>query len=172
MLRLLLLRAFACLFCVAFLSSVSAKADSDPPPYARAVVFSEMIEVLHCPSCSVAIVEARGTYYVRTAEGLNVGFAKDSDARHAANLLNQMDQATGQCDKAVYQLALEEYTEMTQIEGGTTLGADDTVFGLLNPEGDSSSLARAVVPLFRGCETSIVAKAARRPDHALHARIK
>ena len=169
----LLLRAFACLFFIAhLLASISAKAESHAPPYARAVVFSEMIEALHCPSCSVAQVEANGIYYVRTVEGLNVGFADDSNARHAANLLNEMIEASGRRDKAVYQLALEEYAEMTQREAESSLGSDDGIFRLLDPRGDLSSLAKFVVPSFSACEARLVARVARVPDHASHTRTK
>jgi len=154
------------------LTPVSAQAESQPFPYAKAVLLSEIIDVLHCPSCSVAQIEATSTYYVRTAEGLNVAFAHDTDAWHAANLLNAMFDGSGQCDKAVYQVALEEYAEITQREAGATPGWDDGIFRLLNPRGDLSSLAKYVVPPFRACETHVVARASRRPDHASHARTK
>ena len=171
MLRLLI--AFACLFfAVHVLAPSSAKAESQSPPYARAVVFSEMIEVLHCASCSVAQVEANGVYYMRTVDGLNVAFAKDSDARHAAHLLNEMIEAAGQCDKAVYQLALEEYAKMSPRHEEPGLDWDNAVFRLMNPRGDLSPLAEYVLPFFRACEGHVIAKVSRSPDHASRAKTK
>jgi hypothetical protein len=176
-----LLRICECAFVItAVLTTVSAQAESQPPLYAKAVQLSEIVDVLHCPSCSAARIEATSLYFVRTAEGLNVAFANDTDAWQAANLLNIMSNASGQCDKAVYQVALDEYAEITereytaivQRERGGLLGWDDGTFRLLNPRGDLFSLAKYAVPPFPACQTRVAFRALRKPSHASHVKTK
>jgi hypothetical protein len=167
-----LLGIFACLIAsIQLLAPVSAQAESQPYPYAKALSLSEIIDV--------AQMEASVAYYVRTSEGLNVAFARETDALNAADLLNAMSDASGRCDKEVYQIALDEYVELTQYEyaeitqlGGGTVASDDGVFRLVSPRGDLSSLAKYVVPSFRACEIHIVARTSRRAGHVRHARTK
>ena len=162
----MLLRVSAGLFVVMkLMTPVFAQSESQPPPYAKVVLLSEIIDLLHCPSCSVAQMEAARSHYVRTAEGLHVVFTHNTDASLAANLLNAMSYANDQCDKGVYQIALDEYAKIThgdhaekaQREDGANIGRGDGVFRILNPRGDLSSLAKYVVPPFRTCETHVVA---------------
>ena len=68
------MRAFLCVFVVAqFLVPWAARA-SDQSSYARLLTANEIQQVLHCPLCNYPASDRR-TYFVRTAEDLNVAFA-------------------------------------------------------------------------------------------------
>jgi hypothetical protein len=162
----------ACLLFGALLTPVSSQAENRTFPYATAVQLSNVIDVLHCPSCSVAQIEAASEYYVRTAEGLNVAFARDIDAWHAARLLNSMVETSDQCDRAMYQLAFEEYVETVQPQGGQAVDWDGGIFRLLDPHRDLSSLAFYVMPPFRACQNHVATKASRQFSHSSHVRTK
>jgi hypothetical protein len=102
-------------------------------------------------------MDANRGYYVRTTEYLNVPFARDVDAWHAARLLNSMAEASERCDRQVYRLAREQYVEAFRQQGGSAIDWEGGVFKLLNPGGDLSSLAFYVMPSFRACEDHVLA---------------
>jgi hypothetical protein len=122
--------AFSRVFLVVFLAAPllapgSARAQGYPLPYARMLPSNEVLDVLHCPWCNYAKLETDGSIYmVRTAEGLNLAFADPITARHAAELLNVMARAKNQCSRAEYNLALEEYAEMSLRDEQTAPGWD------------------------------------------------
>ena len=160
-------RAFLCL-CVAAQTLLpgTAGAQSYPLPYARVLTFDEFRDVLHCPWCNYGQLESGSIYFVRTAEGLNLAFADVGTASHAVELLNSMAQAKNQCARARYDLALEEYAEMSLRDEKTEPGWDEGAFKVLNPQQDFSSLAEYVLPPYRACGTHRVARAKASPDRA------
>src|SRR5580658_1237257 len=102
------LRAFLCVFVAApFLVPIAAEAQVFPASYARLLTFDEISQVLHCPLCSYPASDGT-TYFVRTVEGLNVAFADFGDAMNVVEALNAMADAQHRCDRAQYDLALND----------------------------------------------------------------
>jgi hypothetical protein len=168
-----LLRICSCMF--VFLQAtilITTPAKSQQLPYATAVQLSGVIETLHCPSCSVAHIEAAGRYYVRTVEGLNVPFSQNADAIMAAQLLNTMIEARGHCEAETYRAALDAYAATSQLRGGDELNWNNSIFRLLAPITDPSSLAMYVVPSFRGCRTLAEVWSESRLSRAHHSKQK
>jgi hypothetical protein len=170
--------AFSRVFLVVFLAAPllapgSARAQGYPLPYARMLPSNEVRDVLHCPWCNYAELETDGSIYVvRTAERLNLAFADPITARHAAELLNMMASAKNQCARAQYDLALEEYAELSLRDDRTGPGWDEGGFKVLNPQHDLSSLAEYVLPPFRACRTHRVARAKASPDRAYRSGLR
>ena len=96
----------------------------------------------------------RRTYFVRTAEDLNVAFADYGIAVNVVELLNVMAEAQSQCDRTGYDLAFDEYAiviGMANQEATEERAERGGVFRLLCPRLDWSSLAQHVVPPFYPC---------------------
>jgi hypothetical protein len=136
-----------------FLMPGTAGARGGQTSYARFLTFEEARQVLHCPWCSYPASQGL-TYFVRTAEDLNVGFGDLGVARNADVLLNVMANAQSHCDRTGYDLAFDEYAIVigTGKQDATQERAEmGGVFGLLYPRRDLTSLAEYVVPLFHAC---------------------
>ena len=146
-------RAFLCVFVAAqFLVPGAARA-SDQSSYARLLTANEIQQVLHCQLCNYPASDRR-TYFVRTAEDLNVAFADYGIAVNVVELLNVMAEAQSQCDRTGYDLAFDEYAiviGMGNQEATQERAEIGGVFRLLCPRRDWSSLARHVVPPFYPC---------------------
>jgi hypothetical protein len=168
-----LLRVCSCLF-LGFQTFVllCSPARSQELAYAAVVPTSRVIEVLHCPACSVELMEITKRYYVRTAEGLNVRFALEPDAWHAARLLNTMVEASDRCEADIYQVALDEYVETVEMQTGETVDVKGSLSFILDPHPDGFSTARYAVPAYHGCHSRAAAKAQGRLTHVANVKMK
>jgi hypothetical protein len=160
--------AFCVLIAAQFLVPGSANAQSYSMSYARMLTSDEARQVLLCPWCSYPSSDDP-TYFVRTAEGLNLALADSITARDAVELLNAMVRAKDGCDRTGYERAFDEYAKMMGLD--EELETQDRsemtgVFRLLYPSRNLSSLAEYVVPPFHACVTHRVAKAKASPDRA------
>ena len=147
------LRAFLCMFVAAPLLVPSiAKAQIYPAYYARLLTFDEAQEVLHCPLCSYS-ASGGAAYFVRTVEGLNLAFADLGAAMNVLESLNAMADAQQRCDRAQYDLALNDYAMVigSPDQEAMERAEADGAFGLLYPRRDLSSLSEYVVPPFHAC---------------------
>jgi hypothetical protein len=148
------LRARLCVFVATqFLMPRSAGAQSHQSSYARLLIFNEAREVRHGPWCAQPAFEGT-TYFVRTAEGLNVPFPDVGIALNAVVLLNVMAHAQSHCDRNEYDLAFDEYAiviGMGKQEPTQEWAQTEGVLGLLYPHHDLASLAEHVVPPFHAC---------------------
>jgi hypothetical protein len=169
-----LLRVCSCLL-LAFqaFALLCSPARSQELAYAAVVPTSRVIEVLHCPTCSVELMEITKRYYVRTAEGLNVRFTLEPDAWHAARLLNTMIEASARCEADTYQVALEQYVETVEMQTGETVAKNDRLSLIPHPHPDMHSTAMYAVPAYRGCRShAVAAKARGRLTHGAHVKMK
>jgi hypothetical protein len=168
------LRAFLCMFVAApFLVSIAAEAQVFPASYARLLTFDETNHVLHCPLCNYPPSDGT-TYFVRTVEGLNVAFADLGDAMNVVEALNAMADAQRRCDRAQYDLALNDY-EMaigSPDQEATDEAEVDGVFGLLYPRRKLSSLFDYVVPPYHGCGSHRAAIGKANPGMAKRAALR
>ena len=168
-----LLRVCSCLLLgFQIIVPLSSPAQSQELAYAAVVPISRVIEVLHCPTCSVELMEITKRYYVRTAEGLNVRFAREPDAWHAARLLNTMVAASDRCEADIYQAALDEYVETVDTQTGETVDIRGRLSLVLDPPPNSYSIAMYAVPAFRGCRTLAVAPARSTLTPVAHVKTK
>jgi hypothetical protein len=140
--------------------------------YAAVVPISGVIQVLHCPACSVELMELTKQYYVRTAEGLNVRFVRELDAWHAARLLNTMVEASDRCEADIYRVALKEYVETVEMQIGATVDIKGRLSLVLDPHTDRYSIAMYAVPAYGGCRSLVVAKARNGLPRAAHVKAK
>ena len=162
-----LIRAFLCMLVAAqFLVPNAAEAQGGETSYARLLTFEEAQEVLHCPWCTSPAFEGT-TYFVRTAEDLNVPLADYGVAVNVVELLNRMTRAQSQCDKAGYDLAFDDYAKIVglgeQVANPDPASETDGVFKLLYPRHDLSSLAEYAVPPFHACGAHRIAGAKANP---------
>jgi hypothetical protein len=169
-----LLRVCSCLFLVfQTLTLFCPPVRSQGLPYATAVQISGVIDVLHCPSCSVELMEITKRYYVRTAEGLNVRFALEPSAWQAARLLNTMVEASDRCDADTYRVAFEQYVETVEMQiGDEAIDIKDGFSFILDPHSDGPSIAMYAVPAYHGCRNSIAAETFRGRAHVAHVKPK
>jgi hypothetical protein len=152
------LRAFSCVFVAAQLFIVgTAEAQSGEVSYARVLTHNDVREVLHCPWCTYPV--SGREYFVRTVEGLNVVFDDVRAAYSAAELLNRMIAAQGQCDKDGYDLAFDGYVKMIALQKWVSSDVEegDGMFGLLQPRRDLSGLTDIVVPSYKLCGRTVSA---------------
>jgi hypothetical protein len=168
-----LLRVCSCLL-LAFqaFALLCYPATSQELAYAAVVPTSRVIEVLHCPTCSVELMEIAKRYYVRTAQGLNVRFTLEPDAWHAARLLNTMIEASDRCEADTYRVALEQYVETVEMQIGETVAIKGRLSFILDPHADGYSTAMYAVPAYHGCRSHAVAKAQGRLTHVAHVKMK
>jgi hypothetical protein len=157
-----------------FLVPGIADAQNYSMSYARMLTSDEARQVLHCPWCSYPASDDP-TYFVRTAEGLNLALTDSIAARDAAELLNAMVRAKDRCDKTGYERAFDEYAKTMGL-GEQSKTQDrmeiDGVFRLLNPRRDLSSLAAYMVPPFRVCRPHRIAKTKANLNMAQRAQIR
>jgi hypothetical protein len=136
------------------------------PAHAGVSCWTWGTQVLHCPWCTSPAFEDT-TYFVRTAEDLNVPLADYSVAVNVVELLNRMTRAQSQCDKAGYDLAFDDYAKIVglgeQVANPDPASETDGVFKLLYPRRDLSSLAEYAVPPFHACGAHRIAGAKANP---------
>jgi hypothetical protein len=117
-------------------------------------------------------MEITKRYYLRTVEGLNIRFALEADAWHAARLLNAMAEASDRCEADVYRFAFDEYVETVKSQLGAVSYTKDSLSLIFDPHLDRSSAAMFAVPVYHGCSAQVATKASRRDTHVAHAKTK
>jgi hypothetical protein len=139
-----------------FLLPIAAEAQIYPATYARLLTFDEAKEASRCPLCSYP---DSASYFVRTAEGLNLAFADLAAAMNVLEALNAMADAQQRCDRAQYKLASHDYEVAvgSPDQEATAVADSDGVFGLLQPRRDLSALTDIVVPPFHACGRTVSA---------------